>query len=120
MKVSKTIFITVFLALVTRFAVAQNFDGSFNSTEKTDPFKIVQVFPNPAVEYLVVRFTEPRAQTAKLTIHSIIGNAVEVERENVDQHEIRLRVKDLAPGYYFLAVKDDETSTRNSFKFLKR
>ena len=45
---------------------------------------------------------------------------MDVEKEVIDQHEIRLRVKDLPSGYYFLALKDDDTSLRSSFKFLKR
>lgn len=120
MKGSKTIVIMIFAVLVAQFAVAQSQESPFFTAEKTDPSKLIQLYPNPAVEYLVVHFAEPHAQTVKLTIHSIIGNPVEVEREIVDGHEIRLRVKDLPSGYYFLSIKDDEVSQRSSFKFLKR
>ena len=110
----------IFAGLLAQFAVAQNQDAPVFSAEKTDPVKLVQLYPNPAVEYLVVHFTEPYTQTMKLTIHSIVGNTVDVERENISEHEVHIRVKDLPPGYYFLAVKDDANSQRNSFKFLKR
>lgn len=117
---SKTIVVMFLAVLVAQFAVAQSQEAAFFPPEKTDPFRLVQLYPNPAVEYLVVHFAEPYAQTVKLTIHSIIGNTVEVEREMVDEHEIRLRVKDLPSGYYFLAIKDDGANQRGSFKFLKR
>jgi hypothetical protein len=120
MKWSKTIVVMIFAVFVAQFAMAQNQEASFFPAEKADPFKLVQLYPNPAVEYLVVHFAEPHAQTVKLTIHSIIGNPVEVEREIVDEHEIRLRVKDLPSGYYFLAIKDEASSQRGSFKFVKR
>jgi len=120
MKWSKTIGTVIFSVLIAHLAVAQSQETSLFSAEKTDPAKSVQLYPNPAVEYLVVHFAEPHAQTVKLTIHSIIGNPVDVEREVVDEYEIRLRVKDLPSGYYFLSIKDNAAVQRGAFKFLKR
>jgi hypothetical protein len=120
MKWSKTIGVMIFAGLAAQFAVAQSQEAPLLPAEKPDPFKLIQLYPNPAVEYLVVHFAEPHPQSVKLTIHSITGNTVEVERETVDEHEIRLRVKDLPSGYYFLSVKDDTANQRGSFKFLKR
>ncbi|HZX75119.1 MAG TPA: T9SS type A sorting domain-containing protein [Cyclobacteriaceae bacterium] len=120
MKLLKTIVIMIFCVQVAQFAVAQNHNDMVFPSEKANEIKSVQLYPNPAVEYLVVRFAEPCAQKVKLAVHSIIGNTVEVEREIIDDHEIRLHVKDLPSGYYFLALKDEEASQRGSFKFLKR
>ena len=120
MKGLKKIALVIFAVVIAHFAVAQDHDAPVFSGNQVDTFKQIQLYPNPAVEYLIVRFSEPQAQTVKLTIHSIIGNPVEVDRENVDQHEIRIRVKDLPSGYYFLAVKNEQTNQRSSFKFLKR
>lgn len=80
----------------------------------------VSVFPNPAIEYLNVKFNEPIAKTAQLTVHNVIGNAVDVEAETIDEHEIRLKVKDLPVGYYLLAVRDEGSNSRSTIKFLKR
>jgi hypothetical protein len=50
----------------------------------------------------------------------VIGNAVEVETETIDDFEIRLKVKDLPVGYYLLALRDEESNSRSTIKFLKR
>ncbi len=115
----KRILLAVFtssILLATQFAVAQQHDA-FAQTQ--DPIKAVKIFPNPAVDYLSVKFETPLAKTIKITLHNIIGNSLEVETEIVDEYEIRLKVKDLPTGVYLLAVKDDGNS-QSSFKFLKR
>jgi hypothetical protein len=43
-----------------------------------------------------------------------------IESELIDAHEIRLRVKELPAGYYFLALRDEETHIKSTYKFLKR
>lgn len=92
--------------------------AAFN-TEK-DITKSVHIFPNPATEFVHVKVEEFPASKVKLTLHNILGNKVEIETEIVDEHEIRVKVKDLASGYYLLAVKEEEAKYRGTFKFLKR
>jgi hypothetical protein len=82
--------------------------------------KSVSLFPNPATDYLSVKFEEPHARTIQLMVHNIVGNVLTVETELIDDHEVRLRVKDLPAGYYFLALRDDDTNAKSTFKFLKR
>ena len=53
-------------------------------------------------------------------LHNIIGNALEVESEIVDDNEVRLKVKDLPAGYYLLSVKDESSGFKGVYKFLKR
>jgi len=98
-------------------AQAQQKDGAYGIGQD---LKSVNISPNPAVEYLSVKFENPIAKKAKLTVHNVIGNAVEVEAETIDEFEIRLRVKDLPVGYYLLAVRDEESNSRSTIKFLKR
>jgi hypothetical protein len=92
-------------------------DGTFSG--QPEPGR-VKVYPNPAVEYLNVSFEEPVAREAKLTVHNIIGNMLDVETENIDDHEVRIKVKDLPIGYYILIIRDERTNNRNTLKFLKR
>jgi hypothetical protein len=84
----------------------------------------VQLYPNPTLpqsEYLHVKFEETiPAEKVAVSLHNIIGNKMEVETEIVDKHEIRVRIKDLASGYYLIALKDEETNFRGIYKFLKR
>jgi hypothetical protein len=43
-----------------------------------------------------------------------------IESEIVDEHEVRIRVKDLSTGYYLLAIKDEVTGLRTIHKVLKK
>lgn len=119
MRIVTAIFFIFAFAVLSHSAQAQKEEMNNPGT----PYSLtnsVSIFPNPAVEYLNVKFDEPIAKKALLTIHNVIGNAVDVERENIDEHEIRLRVKDLPVGYYLLAVRDEDSNSRSTIKFLKR
>lgn len=80
----------------------------------------VHLFPNPAVDFVHIRVESVPVRELKISVHNIIGNVVPVETEVVDEHELRVRVKDLTSGYYLLAVKDDTEHFRGTYKFLKR
>ena len=85
-----------------------------------EPAKSVRLFPNPAVDFVHVRIDNFSTENVKLTVHNIIGNEVPVEVEILDEHELRVKVKDLNSGYYLLALKDDENRFQGTYKFLKR
>jgi hypothetical protein len=118
-RIVTAIFFIFAFAVLSHSAQAQREDTNSPGT----PYSLtnsVSIFPNPAIEYLNIKFDEPIAKKALLTVHNVIGNAVDVEKETIDEHEIRLKVKDLPVGYYLLAVRDEETNSRSTIKFLKR
>lgn len=82
--------------------------------------KSVHLFPNPATEFIDVKLDQFPAEKVSVTVHNIIGNKLEVETEILDEHLIRVKVKDLASGYYLLAIKDEDSEFRGTYKFLKR
>jgi hypothetical protein len=90
------------------------------AAEEINLSKTVHLFPNPATEDVFVEVGHFPAANVNLTVHSIIGNKLDVETEVVSEHVIRVRVKDLASGYYLLAVKDEDSNFRGTYKFLKR
>ncbi|RAW00737.1 T9SS type A sorting domain-containing protein [Pseudochryseolinea flava] len=89
-------------------------------SETVDLAKSVQLFPNPAIEFVHIRVDRLNSADVKLTLHNIIGNQVAVETDIVDEHELRVKVKDLATGYYLIAVRDEKLNFRGTYKFLKR
>jgi hypothetical protein len=117
MKWVRTVFFSVFALALTQLAWGQNHDPFVQ--DRVDPAKSVKLYPNPSTEYLNIKFEAPQAKTAKVAVHNIIGNLLDVESEIVDEYEIRLKVKDLPAGVYLLSVKDDGNG-QASFKFLKR
>lgn len=102
--------------IVTQFAWGQGRESL--AFGPSDPLRAVKVYPNPAVDYVSLKFEMPVAREISLELHSIIGNSLEVESEIVDDYEIRVKVKDLTTGYYLIDVKGSQH--RGTFKFLKR
>jgi hypothetical protein len=116
------LFLIIVLASAVQWGFAQS-QPEETFSHNRDVAKSVHIFPNPAnadTEFMHVRLEKFPASKVKLTLHNIIGNELPIETEIVDEHEIRIRVKDLASGYYLLAVKDDEAKFRGTYKILRR
>lgn len=94
-------------------------DFAFHN-QYTDPIKSVQVYPNPAIEFVNVKFEAPIANKVRISVHNVIGNMMELETETISEYEIRIKVKDLSMGYYLISIKDGLANTGNTLKFLKR
>lgn len=88
-------------------------------TEQHEAGASIKLYPNPAPDYLYVHLGELKSGDVNLSVHSIIGNELRPEVETIDDHQVRLTVKDFAPGYYFLSVKDTKSKYQGIFKFLK-
>lgn len=89
-------------------------------SQEVNLVKSVHLFPNPATEFIDVKLDQLPAANVSLTVHNIIGNELQVETEVIEEDLIRVKVKDLAAGYYLLAIKDEESNFRGTYKFLKR
>lgn len=116
MRTFKPILILIFAALLAFSAHAQMKEEAFS----TDPAKSIHLFPNPAVDFVSVRFETPLAKSAKVSLHNIIGNELLVETEVLDEYEIHLKIKDLPTGYYLITVNQADGNHRSIHKFLKR
>ncbi len=80
----------------------------------------IEVYPNPAVEYLVIEIQNSELVDTEFEMHSIIGNEIKIEPEEIGQDVFRIPVKNFSTGYYFLVVKDEITRYKKAFKFLKK
>lgn len=112
----KTIVLVLLIALGYN-VMAQSHEEGFRSN---DPSKSVVIYPNPATDFLTLKFELPIAKTAKLEFHTIIGTSIELEHEAIDDFEIRVKVKDLSAGYYLVSIHDNQSSTKAIQKFLKK
>lgn len=117
--------IVVVFAWVAGILVSQDIfaqDDFQTQLEQTSSsiIKSVKLFPNPAIEYVHVRIENMDIAQVTFQLHNIIGNVVNVESEVVDQHELRLKVKDLPIGYYLVSITDAQTRINGTFKFVKR
>jgi hypothetical protein len=110
----------LFLVGVTLSSLAQGSEGKVIYAEKSDISKSITLYPNPTTDYVHVKLGTLKSNQVKLTLHNILGSELAVESEVIDEHELRVRVKDLPTGYYLLAVRDEATQFRAAYKFLKR
>jgi hypothetical protein len=113
----KAVLLFIIVLIAGQVCYGQVHDESFQTG---DPVKSVQIYPNPATDYLTIKFESPVAKTSKLAFHSIIGSSIELEQEAIDDFEIRVKVKDLPLGYYIIAVHDPQNNLRGIYKFLKK
>ncbi len=78
----------------------------------------ISIYPNPAVEFLMIQ-VDGEIKNAKFELNSMIGNKLQIKPEEVGIGKYKIPVKNLASGYYFLIVKDEEKRFKKAFKFLK-
>lgn len=108
------------LLFLSGTAFGQNQEVIAYAPEKTDLSKSITVYPNPATDYVNIKLGALDASIAKITLYSILGSELQVEKETVTEHEVRIKVKDLATGYYLIAVRDEQLKFKATYKFLKR
>lgn len=80
----------------------------------------IEVYPNPSIDYIVVNIKNSTLRDTSFELHSIIGNTVKVDAENLGSDKYRINVKNFNPGYYFVVVKDDFSQFKEAYKFLKK
>ena len=115
------LFFAVFVLSAFQLTLAQvQPDNQPPAAQEVNLSKSVHLFPNPATEDVYIELEHFPAAKVNVTVHTIIGNELQVEKEVVEDNLIRVKVKDLASGYYLLAVKDEESNFRGTYKFLKR
>lgn len=80
----------------------------------------VDIYPNPATEYITVDLSESQSRNVEFELRSMIGTIIRIEPENIGYNKYRIPLKDYATGYYFLIVKDEHIRFKKAFKFLKK
>ncbi len=110
----------IFLLLLVTASEVTFAQGESGAPERVDLSKSISVYPNPATDFLSIKLTMLNAHKTKLTLYNILGNEVQAETEVISDTEVRVRVKELSTGYYLIALRDEQTQFRGTYKFLKR
>jgi hypothetical protein len=117
----RSLYMITLLALsIGSFGVRAQTALEFTQPERQDIAKSVQIYPIPAVEFVNVHLEHVKVEGVKVTLHNIIGNEMRVESETMDEHTLRVRVKDLDAGYYLISLRDEQSKFQGVYKFLKR
>ena len=93
---------------------------SFFEDKVLEPRADVKLFPNPAVEYLIIEFKDENMTSVEFELNNIIGNIFSLRSEKIEGNRYKFYVKDLSPGYYFLTVKDKDTGYKRAYRFVKK
>lgn len=99
---------------------AQTPEADFSLPERAETSRSVRIYPNPAAdEYIHVRIDQVDVSGVKVSLHNLIGNEMRVEKDLLDENTVRIKVKDLAAGYYLIGVNDEKQKVKGVYKFLK-
>ncbi|EMR01620.1 T9SS type A sorting domain-containing protein [Cesiribacter andamanensis] len=101
-------------------AIGQSGEFTFYGDKVIDPRSDVRLFPNPAVEYLIIEISSEGLTNISFELNNIIGNAFAIRSESLGGNRYKVWVKDLRPGYYFITLKDESSTYKRTYRFLKK
>ena len=118
---------TFFLLIILQLSFAQQISIDDNTSElpklKKESLKIeteVELYPNPAIEYLNVSLKNSQLKEVQFEMYNIIGNKIDLEIDMVSSDNYKINVKEFHSGYYLLIVRDPITRFNKAFKFRKQ
>lgn len=98
-------FFALFIVALLNFssALPLQADG-FENTNKgsTSAMSYSLVSPNPAKDWTVLEFQNPRSETHRIEIYDIIGNSIATY--NVDKNQLRIDLSEFNAGVYFYFI----------------
>lgn len=124
MQSNKWIILT-FLLLLAGSSFAQKDSGIALRSSESAIYSSVQqdnqieLYPNPAVDFLIVDISNSSINNVEFELHSMIGNKIRIEPEEIGNNRYRIPLKEFSTGYYFLVVKDEFSRFKKAYKFLK-
>lgn len=110
-----------------QFSFAQNTPIDDNRSElpkfSTESLQVetdVELYPNPAVDYINITLNNSQLKHVQIEMYNIIGNKLDFEFDVVGSNSYKLNVKELHPGYYLLIIKDPISRYNKAYKFRKQ
>ena len=79
---------------------------------------IIGIYPNPAVDYIIIEIKKSQLQNARFILTSMIGNKIEVTPETLGDGKFRIDLMGFPTGFYFLIIQDDLLQFKKAFRFL--
>lgn len=119
-KISFTKTLLFSLVLSVAFAFQSQAQERKDLSAKNNVQVKVEVFPNPATNYLTVDLSNLSLEDPKIEIRNIIGSKMTFRSEKLGKYKQRLNVQDYPPGYYLVLVRDDKTKFQQTVRFSKK
>lgn len=89
-------------------------------SEALDLTNQIDIYPNPSVNFIIVKIENSNLKKISFQLHSVIGNTVDVTAEEVGKDKFKIDLRTFSSGYYFLIVEDKESQFKEAYKFLKK
>ena len=91
-------------------------EGGISGVEDDDDVKSeLKIMPNPARDHIVVTLPEHIQHNGTLTIVDLLGREVKSMSVNQQVTELKVSIKDLESGSYFLRIEEKSTKFTGSF-----
>jgi len=89
-------------------------------SQETNEKRSIELYPNPASEYINLKLNENfKIDDYDLSIHSLIGNQMNFNKEIISDNELRIFLEEFNNGYYFLILDNTILDKREIIKFSK-
>lgn len=118
---------TLFLIFFIQLSYSQDISFDDNTSEfpklKKESLQIeteVELYPNPAIDYLTITLKNSQLKDVNFEIYNIIGNKLKVELDVINSDSYKINVKEYHSGYYLLIIKDPISRFNKAFKFRKQ
>ncbi|MEM6321142.1 MAG: T9SS type A sorting domain-containing protein [Bacteroidota bacterium] len=91
-----------------------------SNTEEPNWANQVQIFPNPASDFLRLAYDFPTSKTVNLSIYNSLGQLLHIEHDFLStKGQITFNVSDWQAGYYILRMNSDGSQVTRSFLVVK-
>ncbi len=104
-------FITQRLAVITQGLANENYDCQSVGINEFDKSNPIEIFPNPASNYLNIDFGSENQNLTNVSIHNSIGQVV----INHKEPSLEINIEKLKPGIYFVIVQDGKDKYTGKF-----
>lgn len=117
-----TFFLLIFIQ--TSYGQDNSIDGNKSELPKLKKESLqietdVELYPNPAIDYLNIKLKNSQLKDVQFEIYNIIGNKLKFELDVVNSDTYKINVKEFHSGYYLLIIKDPISRYNKAFKFRK-
>ena len=114
-----TTYLSILILTLLSFQPSKaEFSAVPNEVESVEVVEVVDVYPNPASDYVYLKFNDAVATKATIELRSVIGNKMQVDYFVEDSHLIKIDINNIPVGHYYAIIKVGSENTIK--KFIKR
>jgi len=122
MKYNKLIILTfafVLASITVGYGQDINFSEKSLSISSSSLKNKIDIYPNPAVDFLTIELINSDMENPNFEVFSIIGNKVKIDLNHIGISKYQIPVKNLSRGYYLLVMTDEKKRVKKTLRFLK-